>query len=381
MNLSRFRDFFPVTQSSVYLNHAAISPLSVKVTNAIKEHLEKRSKGQIEVIEDVVAAKERLKKNIGQLIGCQKEEIAIVTNTSEGLNWLANGFTWNKGDRILLFRDEFPANIYPFMNLMRHGVEIDFVPSENGFTDIALIDKKITQQTKVLSVSFVKFYNGYRNDLHKISELCHQNDILFSVDGIQGIGALPLDVGKMHIDFISNGGHKWLMGPLGCGFMYVSPRIRKILSPVFAGWLSVKDSWNFFDYNLDFLEDASRFEIGTSNAIGIIGAAAATDLLCEITPQVIEGYLSSLGDYLIRKMNSVGLEFTGSENKKHWSGIFAFRGSAAKNLFEYLKENRIYCSLREGAVRFSPHFYNSEADIDFLYDKCEKYYESHWEGA
>jgi selenocysteine lyase/cysteine desulfurase len=373
MSLSQYRNLFPITADTAYLNHAAISPLSTKVTEAIQEHLQARSAGPVDVFEDIMAKKARLKENIAALIGARSVEIALVSNTSEGFNWLVNGLNWEKGDRILLLEDEFPSNVYPFLNLKRRGVHVDFVPARNGETRISDFEQHMTKETRILSVSFVKFYNGIRQDLKKISDLCRSNNILFSVDGIQGVGAIPLDVKKAHIDFLSNGGHKWLMSPMGCGFMYVSPHLHDQLHPAFAGWLSVKDSWNFFNYNLDFLDDCSRYEIGTANATAIVGAAAATALLCQAGTQKIMAHLLELGDYLIEKLTCLGFSFRGSPDRNRRSGIYTFASEQAEELFNYLSKNRVIISLREGALRIAPHFYNTKADIDFLTDHCAHY--------
>jgi selenocysteine lyase/cysteine desulfurase len=373
MSLSQYRNLFPVTADTAYLNHAAISPLSTKVTDAILKHLQARSSGSIDVFEDVIAAKLHLKNNLSELIGSRPEEIALVSNTSEGFNWLVNGLNWQEGDRILLLEDEFPSNVYPFLNMKRSGIQVDFVPSKNGETVLSEIEQHITKETRILSVSFVKFYNGIRQDLQLISELCRANNILFSVDGIQGVGAFPLDVKKAQIDFLSNGGHKWLMSPMGCGFMYISPHLHEQLQPAFAGWLSVKDSWNFFDYKLDFLDDCSRYEIGTANATAIVGAAAATGLLCQAGAENIMIHLLELGDYLIEKLTHIGLHYTGSPQRNRRSGIYTFTAVEAEALFNYLKEKRVIISLREGALRIAPHFYNTKADIDLLTDQCKQY--------
>ena len=373
MSLSQYRNLFPITADTAYLNHAAISPLSTKVTDAIREHLQARSSGPIDVFQEVMDEKSRLKNNIAELIGARPEEIALVSNTSEGLNWLVNGLNWQEGDRILLPEDEFPSNVYPFLNMRRKGIQVDFVPARNGETVVSEIEQHMTKETRILSVSFVKFYNGIRQDLQLISELCRANNVLFSVDGIQGVGAFPLDVKKAHIDFLSNGGHKWLMSPMGCGFMYIAPHLHEQLQPAFAGWLSVKDSWNFFDYNLDFLDDCSRYEIGTANATAIVGAAAATGLLCQAGTDNIMAHLLDLGDYLIEKCNHIGLDFTGSPQRNRRSGIYTFKSVEAESLFNYLKENRVIISLREGALRIAPHFYNTKTDIDFLTDQCKQY--------
>lgn len=374
-SFEEYRQFFPVTKSGIYLNHAAISPLSSHVVNAINAALSNRAAGSIDAFQIMLSEKEQLKNNIGALIKTDPSCIALIGNTSEGLNWFVNGLHWQKGDRILLIEDEFPANVYPFMNLESLGVEIDFVPTREGMISIDDIEKRITTHTRLLSISFVEFFSGFRNDLEKIGQICDHKNILFSVDGIQGVGAIPLDVTVAKIDFLSNGGHKWLMGPMGCGFMYIKPELCSKLRPVFAGWLSVKNSWNFTDYSLDFIEDSGRFEIGTPNFLGIVGAHASTNLLVEAGPEKILRHLLSLGDMLIGGLEKVGLNYLGSREEKHRSGIYTFNADRAEELFNYLKDNHVHVSLRQGAIRISPHFYNQPGEINQAIELCRKFYQ------
>jgi len=364
MSLESYRKYFPITKTDIYLNHAAVSPYSTKVVETIEDVLKMRSSGQIEVYPVAVEHKKKLKNNLASLIDGETENIAIIGNTSEGFNWFVQGLEWKPGDRVLLVEDEFPSNVYPFLNLEQQGVIIDFVPVRDGFIYPEDIEKMIQPETKILSISFVEFLNGFRNLLSDISRICHDNDVLLSVDSIQGVGALPLSVRQSGIDFLSNGGHKWLMGPQGCGFMYISPMLFEKLKPAFAGWLSVKDSWNFFDYQLDFLEDARRFEIATPNVLGMFGLSASTDLLLEAGTASIEKHLFTLGDQLIENLSAIGFKYIGSRDPKNRSGIYSFFCENVEAKYKHLRRNKIHLSLRNNVLRFSPHFYNTLDEIN-----------------
>jgi len=376
MNLKKYKKLFPITKESVYLNHAAISPFSFNVIKAINEFMVKRSQNGVDVYPFVMEVKEKLKQNISELINGKPGNIAIIGNTSEGLNWLVNSLSWKSGDRILLTDYEFPSNVYPFLNLKRFGVEVDFVENKSGIIFVEDIESKITPKTKIISISFVEFLNGFRNNLKEIGKICKEKNIIFSVDGIQGVGALSLDVQDSEIDFVSNGGHKWLMGPQGCGFMYIAPKLHEILQPAFAGWLSVEDSWNFLDYNLDFIKDAGRYEIGTANALGIFGLKSSTDLLLEAGTKNIKKHLFSLGDYLIESLQKIDLIYNGSYDLHERSGIYSFNykdHEILKSLHQHLSDNGIYVSYRNGAMRVSPHFYNDKTDIEKLIAACKSF--------
>jgi cysteine desulfurase/selenocysteine lyase len=257
--------------------------------------------------------------------------------------------------------------------LKRFGVEVDFVPVRNGKIFVDQIERFLQQRTRLLSISFVGFLDGFRNDLREIGSLCKQKNVIFSVDGIQGVGILPIDVQGAQVDFLSNGGHKWLMGPEGCGFMYIAPELHSKLNPAFAGWLSVKNSWDFLDYQLDFRNHADRYEIGTANSLGIVGLRAASDILVKIGAEKIESHLLDLGEMLIEKMSLLNFRYTGGTKRSDRSGIYSFTGCNVDNLFKFLSDKRIFVSLRNDAIRVSPHFYNTKEDIEQLFKACRSF--------
>ena len=195
MNKSEVRNIFPYLKNdTIYFNHAATGPFSSLVTIRLNNLLKEKSESNIDDYESFVNVAVETKNILSELIHCNADRIAFLDNTSNGLNVLANSINWKKGDRILLNDVEFPANIYPFLNLKRFGVEIDFVKSENGFVTAEQIIDDVKPGTKLISVSYVQFLSGYKIDLDKIGNYCRANDIIFCVDGIQGIGALQIDV-------------------------------------------------------------------------------------------------------------------------------------------------------------------------------------------
>jgi len=360
----KYRRYFPHLSRQIYLNHAAISPVNTRTSEAISEFLSHRMEKHIEFWPEALEQKQRLKELIGKLIHAAPENIALTPNTSAGLNILALGLKWKKGDRILLNNFEFPSNVIPFLNLRRWGVEVDFVSHREGRLEVEDFEAKIHPRTRLISISFVEFLNGFRNDLLRLSRLCRGRNIIFAVDAIQGLGALQMNMEEMGIDFLATGGHKWLMWPAGTGFVYISPRIFDRLHPAQAGWLSLQTPWNFFDYHQPFAPDAGRFEPGSSNTLGIVAAIASLEMMLEIGPVVIEQKILQNTDYLIQKLQHLGYRLYTDTRLLHRSGIVSFYHPRAEELFNFLKENQITVSLREGAIRVSPHFYNNRQDLD-----------------
>ncbi|NTV47782.1 MAG: aminotransferase class V-fold PLP-dependent enzyme, partial [Chlorobiales bacterium] len=255
-----YRQYFPHTKRQIYLNHAAVSPLSTRVVAAITRHLQERGETDIEnFFPTLLPALTSARGRVANFIGCASKSIAFVQNTSYGLNLLAQGLKWRKGDRIILYEREFPANVYPFLNLEKRGVKVDFVKDHNGEIYLDDIEKLITPRTRLVSLSFVQFLTGYRLDLKALATLCHKHEVICSIDAIQGLGALPVDCKDSGIDFLACGGHKWAMSPMGTGFICVSDSLLERLDPVMVGWTSVDDAWNMLDYRLELLPDARRY--------------------------------------------------------------------------------------------------------------------------
>jgi selenocysteine lyase/cysteine desulfurase len=322
----------------------------------------------IEYWPDAQEKKDYFKTLIGRLIRGSKDHIALTLNTSAGLNILTLGLDWKPGDRILLNNFEFPSNVIPFLNLRRSGVEIDYVQHREGAIVIDDIAEAIRPETRLLSISFVGFLNGFRNDLGAISQLCHDNGMIMCVDAIQGLGALGMNMEEMGIDFLSSGGHKWLMWPSGIGFVYISPDIMEKVHPAQAGWLSVEDPFDFFNYEQPFASTAQRFEPGVFNIVGMIAATASLEMMLEIGSAEIEEKILSNTQFLINQFEKLNLELLTHADSANRSGIVTFQHPDSGSLFEYLKNKNITVSLRDGKIRVSPHFYNDENDLErFIY--------------
>jgi len=222
MNLNDIRNLFPYLKNDIiYFNHAATGPFTKNLLDKISEVLKEKSEKNIDDFSTFKEVAAETKSILASMINTLPERIAFTDNTSNGFNILAQSIQWQKGDRILLNDIEFPANVYPFLNLKRIGVEVDFVKSENGKVSAEMIIDSVKTGTKLISVSFVQFLSGYRIDLEKLGQFCSKNGIIFSVDAIQGLGALTLDVDKCNVDFLSCGTQKWLLGFQCLFFFYI----------------------------------------------------------------------------------------------------------------------------------------------------------------
>jgi cysteine desulfurase/selenocysteine lyase len=248
--------------------------------------------------------------------------------------------------------------------LKRHGVEIDFVKNRNGIILLEDIEQALTPRTRLLSISHVQFLNGFKIDLEEVGDLCKTKGIIFSVDPIQSAGALQIDVKKANVDFISCGGHKWLMSPQGSAFIFLTEELQERIQQAYVGWTSVANPWNLLDYRLELQPTARRYENGTMNFMGICGMHAALSLLLEVGIETIEGRILELTDFLVAQLSDAQVYLATPVHHEHRSGIVSFKSDKSQAVYDKLLSEKIELAVREGLVRFSPHFYNTEEEID-----------------
>jgi selenocysteine lyase/cysteine desulfurase len=359
-----FRRSFPAYSQGIYVNHAAVSPASEYVRDRMMQFWKRRANFPVDIYPDLQEEHREFKGKIARLINAEgPDTIACVENTSAGLNMVASGIEWKAGDRILLNTMEFPANVYPFLNLERKGVEVDFITPVDGRLPLEIIAAAVQPRTRMISISFVQFLNGFRADLPALGQFCRARDILLVVDAIQGVGVIPMDVRAWGIDALATGGHKWLMWPMGTGFLYVAPHLLEKIIPAQPGWLSVKDSWNLFDYRLDFLETAEKFEGGTLNWLGLYVAREMLEHFLMLGVEHIWRRIFLLTDRFIRGLKTLPVQLVTPQDPDCRSGIVSFRVREPEKLMDVLTAHRILASLREGRIRFSFHCTNNEDDI------------------
>jgi selenocysteine lyase/cysteine desulfurase len=330
----------------------------------VQEFIRGRTHGSIDIIADTIRIIGEARSMAAKMIGADPSRIAFVQNTSEGLNVLASGLEWNFGDRILLVDKEFPSNIYPFLNTRRHGVEIDFVPQRDGRIDLDDIERAMTPRTRLVAVSWVQFLSGFRIDLGALRRICDRVGALLSVDAIQGIGAVRLDLNATPVDFLSAGAQKWQLGPQGVAIIYVSERMQEMISQSHLGWISVQHAWNFFDYDNPLQEDARRYENGTYNSIGITGYHGALRLFEDIGHDRVEAFVRANAAHTYSRALESGFEVITPEDDQARAGIITFRHERAEELQQNLLLKNMVVSARVGHVRLAPHCYNTTDEID-----------------
>jgi len=368
LDVSKWREQMPVTRHCNFLDHAAVAPLSGPAGAAMRDYVEEQS--QYGYVRGVLYSKvKRVRQLSAKLLNCHPEEITFVKNTSEGLSLVANGLQFSRGDNIVTTGVEFPANIYPWMHLRAAGVQLKMAPEHGGRVPLDRIVSLIDARTRVVTVSAVQFASGFRTDLAALGNICQERGILFVVDAIQALGCTPIDVRAMKIDFLSADGHKWLLGPEGAGIFYCRHELLGLLRPTEVGWLSVKNSMDFSRYELDFRDNARRFDSGSYNVAGVMALGASIEMLLEIGIDEVWERVEMLTDRLCEGVKAKGYRVVSPRETKEASGIVAFVSDTHDHarLVSHLKqEHRIVIATRQGRLRASPHFYNTEQEIDHL---------------
>ncbi len=365
MDWNRWRAEFPITEHCVHLNHAGVSPVSRRVAAAVTEFINEAMIMDAASYRRWDARSEAARAAFARLVGAQPSEIAFVKNTSEGLSLVAAGVDWRPGDNVVGVDGEYPSNVYPWFSLRRWGVETRLVAPARGRARVEDVRALVDERTRVVAVSFVDWNTGARTDLAPIGEFCHAHGIIFCVDGIQGVGALPLDVEAARIDCLAVGGHKWLLAPEGCGALYVSQRVVDRIQSVLHGWKSVTDADTYLPYHFNPRSDALKFEPGSPAVLGAYALGAALELLLEIGPAEIEGKLTNLTSRLARDLLSRGAEIVSPWGVGERSGIVVFRlGNDPHGLASALNRRGFIVRPRGGGIRVAPHFYTDDGDID-----------------
>ncbi|MGQ9565926.1 MAG: aminotransferase class V-fold PLP-dependent enzyme [Candidatus Bathyarchaeales archaeon] len=360
--ISKLREIFPITQHKVYLNHAAHSPLPRPVRDAMEKQIAHYSQyGDFSEFDDG-------KASFAKLVNAKVDEVALVENTSVGLNMVANMLEYPQGANVVTTDLEYPSVVYPWKR-KKLDVTIRYVENREGKILLDDLEKAVDDQTVAVVISHVEYANGFRFDVKAVSEIAHAHGAYLIVDAIQSVGALTVDVKRDDVDFLTAAVYKWMLGPPGIGYLYVRKELIEKFEPPFIGWASVKpeifetiNPWEI--RNLTLSETATRFEIGTPSRFSAVGAVAALRILLNVGVPNIEKRILALTDHLIEKLKEKKLKLQTPPELKHRSGIVNFLIDKPEEKVEKLKKKGIIVSARSRGVRVSPHFYNTREEID-----------------
>jgi selenocysteine lyase/cysteine desulfurase len=362
MALEEYRSEFPVAENLIWLNHAAIAPLVRPAAEAmIRFSRDARDFASMRY-EQWLETYEALRRAAARLINSTPGEIALLKNTSEGLATVAMGLNWRAGDKIVAFREEFPANQYPWQRLEAKGVTIEWLSAADPLDRI----DEAARGARLLALSFVQFLTGHRADVNAIGEICHRRGAIFVVDAIQGLGVFPIDVQRAKIGALSADGHKWMFGPEGSAIFYISPELQAQVEPVEFGWTNTANYGDYGSRDLTLRPDAGRYECGTLNTIGCYGLRAAIEFLLEVGVERIGPKVQALGDRIAEGVQQRGYQVLGERTQANGAGIVSFRdaGVDSTEIVARLARQRIVTAARAGWVRSSPHFYITEQEIE-----------------
>lgn len=351
--------------------HAGVTILPRCAAKAMQDYAE-QSCVQHQEFADAYRAVNETRKIAGDLIGAKASEISLLGPTSLGLSLVANGMPWQPGDEVLCYQDDYPANVYPWLELRRRGVVVRFLePANPGEITPELVERALTCKTRLVALASCHFLTGYRIDVDAIGRLLHSRGILFCLDAIQTLGAFETRVD--HVDFLSADAHKWLLGPMAAGIVFVREEHQEMLRPTLLGAWNVKSPNFVAQDEVEFEKGGRRYEPGVLNMAGILGMRASIEMLTGIGIANVSRRLFELKAHIISRLTPLGFHFVPPTEGPNASGIStAWRDPSltpVEKVFDHLAANRVIISLRHNRqgrahLRFSPHFYNTGAEID-----------------
>lgn len=371
--IEKYRKEFPIVETGIYLDHAGVAPVSLRVIAEVEEFLGEAAQEAVVGYERWMDRVEAVRALSARLIGADKDEIAFVKNTSHGISIVTSGLDWRKGDNVVVFEKEFPSNIYPWLDLKRKGVEVRFIPHKGDRIGLDDIEGLIDKRTRLVTMSSVQSLNGFMIDLRVLGELCRSKGALFFVDAIQSLGVIPMDVKDCGADFLAADGHKWLLAPEGTGIFYCRRELAQELKPSLIGWKSIKREYDYENIDFTLKENALRFEEGSFNVMGIRALGAAMELLFEIGIERICGRVHDIGDLIIDEAEKRGFGIRTPRDRNERGGIVSFSGDFdPMTLKKKLRESDIVVNNRGGAIRLAPHFYNTEEEIIRAFEEIDR---------
>ncbi len=368
---------FPWTAETIYMDNAATGPLPERTQTVLHDLTVRRSDlsklqelDLFELLNDTRAV-------AAHLVNAGTDEISLATNTSFGINIAAQALPLSKGNCVLLPAGEFPANVYPWLLLKKRGIEVELAPSTSeGWPDEDYLVARVQDaDVRVLSISLVQFSNGFKVNMSRLSEACRASDCYLVVDGIQGVGQVPFDVGETPVDVVACGAQKWLLSPWGSGFVYIRRELLLEAEPPTVGWMAYRgtdDHTRITDYDETFWDDGRKFELNTLPFQDLIAMKESINLLLSLGVEQISNWLRGVREPVLNAVNHGRLGLLSPAEGEHDSGIVSVTTSDTKASYERLRSHGVFCSYREGGIRLAPHCYNTPEEMESVVEILTK---------
>src|SRR5688572_3500687 len=370
------RSLFPDLEPFSYCGHAAISPPSLPVRKRVEQALLDHSRWGHAAFLHWREQRERLRTRLSELLRASPDDVAFVPSTTRGIGDVALGIRWQRGDRVVLFRGEFPTNVTPWQCAAElHGLELRWLDASafDGGNGLELLEIELRRGVRLVAVSAVQFQTGLAMPLKAIGLACREHGAELFVDAIQALGVVPLDVEGCHVDYLSSGSHKWLMGVGGCGFLYVRRGCAEQLRPATAGWQSHEDALGFLNsgpgalrYDRPLLQSAGVFESSSPALLASAALEASVELIAALGVPSIQRHVQAWHDALEPELVSRGFASLRSRDPGARSGILSLRPPqphTAPELRQRLQGLGVACTAPDGLLRFAPHWPNSVAEV------------------
>ena len=359
---------YPVNREMIWLNNCGITPAGTHVLDAVRRYMNDYARFGVQAPSaDYGRIRQRIKEILSELLGCTPGELCLIHNTAEGMNVISRGIQLDPGSEMILLENEYPSNVYPWRHWEKKGIKIKTVPQCTTPDEFyGALSSMVTERTRLISLSAVHWCTGMPLPLERIGSLCRERDIRFVVDGAQGVGTQPMDVGRQHIDFMALSAWKWLMGPLGLGVLYIAEKRLKELDPVFVGTESVVMDEVYLPYKTDLKPTADRFAFSTPSTGDAVYFLAALEFLHELGFERVRERIFALAETLKQRLRSIGFRILSDRFPEHPTGIVVCEkpGVDAQAMVQGLQEHKVGAAERLGRVRLSPHIYLSDHQLD-----------------
>lgn len=362
---------FDLDSELIYLNHAAVSPWPSRTVEAVRRFAQENGRYGAAHYPRWLEVEQATRGQLASLIGAAEREIALLKNTSEGLSVIAYGLDWQAGDNIVSIAQEFPSNRVVWESLQSQGVAVKLVDLNTTDSPEASLLALCDQHTRLIAVSSVQYATGLKLDLSRLGQYCRNHGILFCVDAIQSLGAVPFDVRENLADFVVADGHKWLLGPEGIALFYCRAEVRDRLSLKQYGWHMLEHAGDFDRVSWEVAHSAKRFECGSPNMLGIHALQASLAVIQDQGLDKIQRQIESLTCSIAEQVEQRGFELLSPRQPSQRGGILTFRIPGLDNqaVYRALMHDRVVCAFRGGGIRFSPHFYNTREEIDCAFER------------